>query len=204
MLGGIALAQGDLDEADRRFQAALGQASTFVEAMANLGFIRLLRGDEAGAREWYDRAVAADPKLPLVHRRLGDLYYERRDYAAALVHYRHGLDVLPRDFRALIQAGNSAKHIGDDDAARDYFRRAREVRPDSWVPAYDHTCLEAVRGHADAAFLTLDESIRKGLRQPQLLERDPELASLRNDPRFRSRLDAVRLARRSGEDDEET
>jgi arylsulfatase A-like enzyme/Tfp pilus assembly protein PilF len=203
MLGGIALARGDLDEADRRFRIALEQTPTFVEAMVNLGFIRLLRGDDAGAREWYDKAVAADPKLPLVHRRLGDLYYERRDYASALVHYRRGLEILPRDFRALIQAGNSAKHVGDDAAARAYYQKAREVRPDSWVPPYDQACLEAIRGRASEAFVALDESITKGFRQPPLLERDPELSSLRADPRFRPRQDAVRVAARSAADEEE-
>jgi arylsulfatase A-like enzyme/Tfp pilus assembly protein PilF len=203
MLGGIALAAGDLDEADKRFRAALDQAHTFVEAMVNLGFIRLLRGDEAGAREWYDKAVAADPKLPLVHRRLGDLYYERRDYAAALTHYRHGLEVLPRDFRALIQAGNSAKHVGDDNVARDYYQKAREVQPDSWVPPYNQACLEAVRARTAEAFLALDESVRKGFHQPLLLERDPELSSLRTDPRFRPRLDAARLAAHSAPEEED-
>jgi arylsulfatase A-like enzyme/tetratricopeptide (TPR) repeat protein len=204
MLGGIALARGDLDEADRRFRTALDQAHTFVEAMVNLGFIRLLRGDEAGAREWYDKAVAADPKLPLVHRRLGDLYYERHDYASALVYYRHGLEILPRDFRALVQAGNSAKHVGDDAAAREYYRKAREVQPKSWVPAYDLACLEAVRGRVAEALAALDESIAKGMSQPRLLERDSELFSLRKDPRFAKRLDAVRLASRSDSDEEES
>ncbi|HXY42019.1 MAG TPA: sulfatase-like hydrolase/transferase, partial [Vicinamibacteria bacterium] len=146
MLGTLALLQGDDPGAERHYRAALAQMPGFVEAMVNLGFLQSLRGDQAGAQGWYAKASAADPDLPIVHRRLGDLRYERREYPDALAEYRRVLETTPGDFQVLVQAGNTAKHLGDDKAARDYFVRAREVRPDSWLPAYNQACLEAVRG----------------------------------------------------------
>src|SRR5262249_44512032 len=49
-LGALALRRGDLEQAERRFHQALELAPTFVEAMSNLGFVEVLRGNEAGAQ----------------------------------------------------------------------------------------------------------------------------------------------------------
>ena len=43
------------------------------------------RGNEAGAMAWYEKAAAADPGFPHVYRRIGDLYFQRGDYARARV-----------------------------------------------------------------------------------------------------------------------
>lgn len=197
MLGTLDLLSGDDATAERHYRAALEHMPGFVEAMVNLGFIQSLRGDDAGAESWYAKATAAEPGLPMVHRRLGDLHYERRDYKAALAAYRRALEVAPHDFQALVQAGNAAKHVAEDDAARGYFDRARKVRPDSWLPGYNQACLEAARGRAAEAFSALDEAIGKGFQGLGLLNGDPELAGLRGLPGFRPRLEAVRRAARA-------
>ena len=197
MLGTLDLLVGDDAKAERHYRDALEHMPGFVEAMVNLGFIQSLRGDDAGAQAWYTKAIAADPGLPMVYRRVGDLHYERRDYKGALAEYRRALEGAPHDFQALVQAGNAAKHVGEDEAARGYFGRARKVRPDSWLPAYNQACLEAARGRASEAFSALDEAIGKGFRGLQLLNGDPELAALRGQAPFRSRLEAVRRAART-------
>ena len=96
-----------------------------------------------------------------------------------------------------IKYADIAKHVGEDEKARGYFDRARAVRPDSWLPAYNQACLEAARGRAAEALSALDEAIRKGFRGLQLLKGDPELAALRGKADFRSRLEAVGRAARA-------
>jgi tetratricopeptide (TPR) repeat protein len=187
-LGSVALLRGDLDAATSHFEAALRAAPTFVEAMANLGFIRALRGDESGARAWYEKAVAADPNLPLAHRRLGDLHYEAERYADALRYYEKTLEVAPSDFRAAIQAGNCAKRTGDGRRAEAHYRRAGELRKDSWIPPYNLACLWATTGRTDEALAALDQARTHGLDDPPRLESDADLASLRGLPRFRQLL----------------
>ena len=59
----------------------------------------------AEAETWYRKAIAADPGFPRVYRRLADLYYERGDFAQALADYRKTLAAEPKDFDALVQAG---------------------------------------------------------------------------------------------------
>jgi choline-sulfatase len=181
-LGGLALGRGDLAEAERRFHAALDLAPGYVEAMSGLGFIEALRGDGAGAQAWYERAIAVDPTSPQVFRRLGDLFYDRKDYQHALEHYRRVLVELPQHFEVLVQAGNSARFLHDDDAAAAYYARAGHVRPDSWIPPYNLACLRAVNGDPQAALVLLGEAVDLGFRTPTLLDENDDFAGLRTLP----------------------
>lgn len=183
-LGSLALRARDLDASEKEFTLALGQNPRFVEAMLNLGLIASLRGNRGGAEEWYRKADDVDPGLPSTARRFGDLYYEEGDYKQALAHYERALQLSPKLFPALVQAGSSARRVGDPARAAAYFEKAAALRTDSWVPWYNLACLRATQGDADAAFRALDESKRRGLRDQGLLQQDPDLTTLRGDPRF--------------------
>lgn len=203
MLGTVALMQGRLDEADKQYHTALAANSGFVEAMANLGFIASLRNDDKTAEQWYQKAIAADPGFPLARRRFGDLHYEAGRYEDALGFYEKALEVSPNDFRAAIQAGNSARRLSDPARAESFFRRAASMRPDSWIPPYNLACLFAVGGRSKEALDALDGAVSKGLNRPRLLAGDPDLASLRSAPAFRQLADRVRSTARKHPDADE-
>jgi choline-sulfatase len=185
-LGSLALRARDLDTSEKEFTLALGQNPRFVEAMLNLGLIASLRGNRAGAEEWYRKADEVDPGLPSTARRVADLYYEEGDYKQALSHYERALKLQPRLFPALVQAGSSARRVGDPARAASYFEKAAALRADSWIPWYNLACLRATQGEVDAAFRALDESRKRGMRDQALLQQDPDLTALRADPRFAS------------------
>lgn len=189
MLGALALLERDLAEADRAYRRALQMNPRFVEAMLNLGLIASLRGDQAGAERLYRRAEAAHPGFPATARRLGDLFYEQERHREALASYEEALSRAPTLFPALVQAGNSARRVGDAAKAADYFARAAQARPDSWIPWYNLACLRAVEGDVEAALAALEQSAQRGIGDPGLLRTDPDLDGLRRDPRF------VKLAR---------
>jgi Tfp pilus assembly protein PilF len=178
-LGTIALRRDDLATAERRFQEALAQAPTYVEAMGNLGFIAAVRGDEAGAQSWYERALVVDPTYPHVHRRLADLFYDRREYGRALDNYRRALEVLPEGFEVMIQAGNSARFLGDAAAAAAYYAEAGAVRPDSWIPPYNAAGLQAIAGELEPAMASLGRAADLGFAAPALLESNEDFDGLR-------------------------
>ena len=178
-LGTIALRRDDLATAEKRFQEALALAPTYVEAMGNLGFIAAVRGDEAGAESWYERALAVDPTYPHVHRRLADLFYDRKDYARALENYRRALAALPEGFEVMIQAGNSARYLGDTAGAAAYYAQAAAVRPDSWIPPYNTACLQAITGDLEPALASLGRAVDLGFAAPSLLEGNEDFDSLR-------------------------
>jgi choline-sulfatase len=197
-LGALALRRGDLDEAARRFHRALELAPSDVDAMGNLGFIDAARGDDAGAQAWYERAIAIDPTYPHVHRRLADLFYDRKEYVRALEYYRRVLAVLPEYFEVLIQAGNSARFLGDVPTAADYYAQAGRVRPDSWIPPYNLACLRATTGAADEALALLDEAAEHGLASQELLDDNDDLDAVRTLAGWPALVERVHTAATAG------
>ncbi|MFO1352220.1 MAG: sulfatase-like hydrolase/transferase [Gammaproteobacteria bacterium] len=184
MLGTIALFNDQLSEAENDSLEALRLSPQFVEAASNLGMIALLRGDEAGAKAWYDRAVALDPTFPLVYRRIADLYYEKKEYRDALRYYQKTLERSPTDYRALLQAGNSARFSGDFGAADRYYRKASDLRKDAWAASYNLACLYAVQGDSQNALDFLRQSLARGMDPEHLQTVDQDLDSLRPLPEF--------------------
>lgn len=184
MLGKLAMLTGDMDQATGYFERAVADTPGFVEGLADLGLIEELRGHDAQAQAWYQKAVAQDGQFPTVHRRLGDLSYERGDYAKALLFYKKTLEITRNDFRAMIQAGNCARRVGQNEQAADYFRSAEKLRPRSWIPAYNLACLYAIGGDVKAAREALDRALATGRVEATQLEQDPDLASLRALPDF--------------------
>ncbi|HEV7486058.1 MAG TPA: sulfatase-like hydrolase/transferase [Thermoanaerobaculia bacterium] len=184
VLGGIALTRGELDHARDEFKAALAVNPHFAEGMANLGFIEALRGRDIAAAQWYAKGIAADPAFPRVYRRLGDLYYDRKDFAHAFVNYLKVIQLTPSDVRAIIQAGNCARRLGRNSEADTIFHRAELLRPQGWIPTYNRACLMAIAGKPEEALTTL---IALTARHPvplALVERDQDLAAVRLLPRF--------------------
>lgn len=178
-LGAIALRRGNLDDAERRFREALALAPTFVEAMSNLGFVEAARGNDFGAQAWYERAIAVDPTFPHVYRRLADLYYDRKDWPHALEYYRRVLTAIPKYFDVLVQGGNSARFLGDQETAAAYYAEAGRTRPDSWIPPYNLACLRAVNGEPEIALALLGEAVDLGFRVPALLDENEDFVALR-------------------------
>lgn len=69
-------------------------------------------------------------------------------------------------------------------------RRLVRLQPDRAIPWYNLACSYAVLGMTDPAVAALQRSLELGYRHLDHLKRDPDLKSLRHDPRF------VRLLRR--------
>jgi choline-sulfatase len=184
MLGSLAFLERDLAGAEQGYSRALKMNPRFVEAMLNLGLIASLRGDHTSAERLYRQAEQAHPGFPATARRLADLFYEQGRYREALAGYEEALKRSPTVFPALVQAGNSARRVGDPVAAAAYFARASAARPDSWIPWYNLACLRATTGDVDAAFAALDETLERGIDDPSRLRTDPDLQGLRRDPRF--------------------
>ena len=203
VLGTLSLLEGKLDQAEREYKLGLEIWPDFVEAMSNLGMLAALRKDPAGARAWYDKAIAADPGFPRVYRRIADLFYEQGDWRQALHYYEKTLTQHRDDFAGLIQAGNSARRANRPDAARRFFRRAARLRPDSWIPLYNQACLSAALGDPKQAFEQLSDAARHGFARLELLTSDHDLDSLRADPRFAAIVTDVRSHRKPADADAE-
>jgi tetratricopeptide (TPR) repeat protein len=146
------------------------------------------------AQSWYERAIAIDPTYPHVHRRLGDLFYDRDDWARAVDYYRRVLAVLPRYFEVLIQAGNSARFARDEATAAAYYEDAERVRGDSWIPPYNLACLRALHGAPDDALALLGTAVDRGLVSQELLDQNDDLGAVRTLPGWPALVQRAHIA----------
>ncbi|MCB9879546.1 MAG: DJ-1/PfpI family protein [Planctomycetes bacterium] len=74
-----------------------------------------------------------------------------------------------------------------DEALPWHERAAAQADADPRLAAtasYNIACVHALRGHVDEAFAALRRAARSGFRRTVQLQRDPDLATLRADPRF--------------------
>jgi hypothetical protein len=89
------------------------------------------------------------------------------------------LATLPEYFAVLIQAGNSARFMDDEETAAAYYAEAGRVRSDSWVPPYNLACLRAVNGQPEPALTLLADAADRGFASTALLQKNEDFDGLR-------------------------
>jgi serine/threonine protein kinase/tetratricopeptide (TPR) repeat protein len=160
--------------------------ASFVVVSYNRALILLYQGKFAEAQRELDRAASVEPNNPLLKTfRALALYYTRQvDAAAALL--REALEQNPnlhgvRPFLAMCLSA-----LGQHKAARaelnEQAMRTASVDPDI---AYAVASVYALEGERDQAFEWLNRSAALGNENKPCFEHDPNLASLREDPRFK-------------------
>jgi arylsulfatase A-like enzyme/Tfp pilus assembly protein PilF len=184
MLGFLKYRQGKLDEAEECYRKSLAITPRFVESMVHLGFVEMVRGRQDKAEEWYKKAIAEDPDFPRAQLQYADLFFLRNDYDNALSYYLKTLEAWPQQFDAVIQTGLCYQRKGDMTKAAHYYERARAIRPDSWLPVYDLACVEAVAGRNDKALTMLQDALKLGLADPDLVQTDEDLTGVRKLPAY--------------------
>jgi tetratricopeptide (TPR) repeat protein len=90
----------------------------------------------------------------------------------------------PLNADALRVHGNNLAARGQYARALQVDRRLVRLLPDRPVPWYNLACSYAVLGMVDPAFAALQRALELGYRHVDHLRRDPDLKSLRHDPRF--------------------
>jgi len=112
------------------------------------------------------------------------IWEAEQNYADASKAYRAMIEADPGDGFAWYRLGACLQAEGQLDAAIDAARHAAafaDVRSDA---LYNLACGLALQGHADDAIASLQQAVAAGFKAKWLLDGDPDLASIRPDPRF--------------------
>lgn len=171
----------DLEEAHR-----LDRANAWTFHILSRALLSLGRTDEALTRA--REAVALAPSYWRNHNALGTTlsklgrHEEARD--AFEVACRLGNAQLPCALYAL-----SLLRIGDETAAAQAIGRAARLTPDA-DGTYNLACYWALTGKRNQALAALGRAVKLGF-SGTLLTRDPDLASLRDDPEFTALVDSM-------------
>jgi tetratricopeptide (TPR) repeat protein len=90
-------------------------------------------GNTAGAHQQYEKALAADPKLPGIHFEMGELLSVSEDAKtkqAAEAEYHAAIVENPLDEKAELRLGDLSSHQGDSAQAITHYTAALRLQPD--------------------------------------------------------------------------
>lgn len=109
-------------------------------------------------------------------------------YRIALPLLERHLALNPDDARGSTMAAVCCSRLGDRARALEWAEQATAVDPEEASVCYNVACLYALEGERDRALEHLECAFRVGFAHPDWVEQDPDLESLRNDPRFREMI----------------
>jgi tetratricopeptide (TPR) repeat protein len=95
----------------------------------NLGACYGLKGDENTAIEWFNKALAINPKDSDTMCQRGVSLSEKGDEDAAIQWFDKALAINPQDYRAMRNLGITLSNKGDLDAAIEWFDKALAINP---------------------------------------------------------------------------
>jgi predicted Zn-dependent protease len=184
---------GEYDRALRSYDRLVHlDPAAFVVVSYNRALIFLYQGKFEDAQRELDRAASVEPNNPLLKTfRALTLYYTRQVDEAAKVMSEvleespnlHGV----RPFLAMFLSAQ-----GNHEAARaelnEEVKRNASVDPDI---AYAVGSVYALEGERDDAFEWLERSAALGNENKPCFEHDPNLASLREDARFKELMGRI-------------
>jgi serine/threonine protein kinase/Flp pilus assembly protein TadD len=193
---GLTLAyQRRFDEAAQEFERAMELDPTLYEAPWYYG--RALQGEGKLERAvaLYEHAaeLRVDDYQALSHAATVYAGLGRREDALnasqrALRAMESALSLNPGDSRALYLGAIVLEQLGEHQRADEWARRAVQTDPKHPLMLYNVACFHAVAGRPEIALDHLERSIEMGMRNRDWLMTDPDLASIRDDPRFRALL----------------
>jgi len=193
-LGGIYLRLGRYEEAARMTQRSQDLNPT-AHGSNNLGVIYEFQGRYADAIRMFQQAVAAGSNDRRTWGNLADAYRWASEpggkaaeaYRQALQLAERDLSVNPRD--AEVRAALALYCVGLSDRARASreIERARRQAPDNVNVLFRAALASEQIGRRAAALETLKAALERGYSLAEV-QWHPDLASLRQDPRYRSVL----------------
>jgi len=95
---------------------------------------------------------------------------------------------------AMLVGGSALAALGEADRAKDWMRRALLIDPDNLGMRYNFACvLAALLGDREAALAMLGPALERnsGINLVAFAQTDPDLAGLRDDPRFQAMIAAA-------------
>src|SRR5882724_5618382 len=132
-------AQDQMDKAMVELQWAVRLRPDYAEAWSDLGGMRRLALDSAGAIEALQKAVALKPDDALAQYRLGQLYLQGGQAFKAVQHLKQALFYTPNDRATLYNLMLALRKAGRSEEARPIEKRMAELQHQSDRRSEEHT-----------------------------------------------------------------
>jgi len=193
---GLALALSkNLDEAREEFETAIRLNPKLYEAYYFYARTTFQQGDLAKAARLYEQACQANPDdyqapslLAPIYKSLGRHVEAGATRRQALQLAERHIELHPDDARALYLGAGILCQLGDRTRSREWVERALAMDPEETATLYNVGCVYALLGDAEEAINCLDKVLAHGAFYKGWAEKDSDLDSLRNHPRFQALL----------------
>jgi serine/threonine protein kinase/Flp pilus assembly protein TadD len=183
------------EEAAREFETAIRLNPRLFEAHYFYARTRFAEGKLEEAATLFGQSSEVNPddyqSLALRAMCLSGLGREREALDVArkgLCRVEKTLEFHPDDARALYLGAQTLVRLGDQPRALEYAERALAMDPEDGGILYNVACLFAMLGKTERCLQTLEDAVQHGCGHKEWIEHDPDLNSLRGEPRFQSLL----------------
>src|SRR5882724_4240558 len=192
----VGVAHGQDKAADQKRADEAAPASVLFQSNLAYAYDRQGRVDDAVTA--YRKVIELDPKNSVARNNLANLYSKKGQYDDAVREFEDLLQLDPANATARANLESVTRNKGIDRQRQDQIGaalKAAEASPKDPRPAYDAARAYARLGDPDNAFAWLERALNLGYDRLDYLSADPDLASLRKDPRFTKLLDERRAQR---------
>lgn len=192
--GAVLFVAGETAEAEAAFARAVELDPRLFEAHYFHGRLCFQEGRFREAADRYEKAnhVREDYSASFFRAQaleaLGAREEARAAYREALEIAERHLDLNPDDPRAATMRAVSLCRLGREPEGLQWAERALELDPMDPGVRYNAACLFAVAGRRERALDCVEKAVAAGFGNPDWLAHDPDLTSLRGDPRFEAAM----------------
>ncbi len=181
------------EEAEQEFRKAMRLGPRLFEPYYYFARNCYAQGRLEDAVAWFEQASKVSPEdyqapmlLASALHGLGLKSEAQAAYQRGLAAAEKHLELHPGDARAWYFGANALSQLHEQSRCIEWAERALSLEGEEPQVLYNVACVYALLGQADKAVDCLEKSITRGWGQREWLEHDPDLAVLREHPRFRA------------------
>jgi Flp pilus assembly protein TadD len=172
------------DASRTSLETALKLDSEVSQATLLLGRLEVDQRQFDKAEPLLQKAVKQEPENPEAHFQLGKAYFftQRPEYAATSL--EEAVLLNPGNGYAWNFLGMASLALKRYARAVESFQHVLVYVPNDPAVNYNMACAQALNGGKEEALASLTRAVAGGYKDRQNLSTDPDLSSLRGDPRF--------------------
>ena len=196
---GLALTlRGSFETAQREFESAIALDPRLYETWYFYARVCFQKGQLAEAARMFEQAATLRPDdyqavayLCMMYEAMGLEDELKATSRRSLTIVEQHLELYPDDARAWYSGATELSRLGDRQKAQEWVDHALSLDPDDGGVLYGIACVYALLGEHERALDALEKGIQAGFGRREWAERDPDLASLHDSPRFWKLLDSL-------------